>query len=130
MGMKKQSSDTTRCRAKDLSESIGSYHTEQDIDDVFNAQNAAFATATRFEARFKLHGGSVAENLALQNSQARIRMMTAYHYSQLSPTIRGRPGGGSLLVLGSGNVRSSRCPNNHIRAGSSVKRHALRVDWS
>lgn len=105
MPMKNQSSEATRYRAQELSKSIGSYHTEHPIDDVFNAQTAAFATATGFKARFKLHGGSVAENIALQNIQARLRMVTAYDYSQLMPTVRGRPGGGSLLVLGSGNVR-------------------------
>ena len=130
MGMKTQSSDATRYRAKELSASIGSYHIEQDIDDQFNAQNAGFAATTGFEARFKLHGGSVAENLALQNNQARIRMLTAYNYSSLMTTVRGRPGAGSLLVLGSGNVRIFTSCNSLFRAGSSVVRHALRADRS
>ncbi|KAI5299701.1 glutamine-dependent NAD(+) synthetase, partial [Ascosphaera atra] len=34
----------------------------------------------------------------------RSRMVTAYEFAQLLPTTRGRPGGGSLLVLGSANV--------------------------
>ncbi|KAL2190969.1 glutamine-dependent NAD(+) synthetase with GAT domain-containing protein [Thermothelomyces heterothallicus CBS 203.75] len=59
MGMRKQSSRETRQRAKDLSEAIGSYHVNLDIDDEFG---------------------------------------------QILPTARGRPGGGSLLVLGSANV--------------------------
>ena len=42
----------------------------------------------------------MAENLANQNIQARQRMITAYQFAQLLPTVRQRPGGGSLLVLG------------------------------
>ena len=38
MGMKKQSSRETRQRAKDLSEAIGSYHVNLDIDDVYNGK--------------------------------------------------------------------------------------------
>ena len=42
--------------------------------------------------------------VALQNIQARSRMVIAYYYAQMLPTVRQRPGGGSLLVLGSSNV--------------------------
>ena len=42
----------------------------------------------------------MAENVANQNIQARQRMVTAYQFAQLLPTVRRRPGGGSLLVLG------------------------------
>ncbi|KAK0515479.1 hypothetical protein JMJ35_001513 [Cladonia borealis] len=104
LGMASQSSKETRSRAKELSKAIGSYHTDLNIDDVFNAQKNIFTKSTRFEPRFKVHGGSIAENLALQNIQARTRMVTAYEFSQLLPTIRGRKGGGSCLVLGSANV--------------------------
>ena len=48
------------------------------------------------------HGGSVRENVALQNVQARSRMVVAYLFAQLVLWTRGRPGG--LLVLGSANV--------------------------
>lgn len=42
------------------------------------------------------------ENLALQNVQARIRMVLSYLFAQLMLWVRERPGG--LLVLGSANV--------------------------
>ena len=58
-----------------------------DIDEVFDAQKNIFSRATGFEPKFKIHGGSVAENLALQNVQARSRMVTAYEFSQLLPTV-------------------------------------------
>ena len=85
--MATQSSKETRSRASELSKAIGSYHTDLDIDDVFNAQKSIFTKATGFEAKFKVHGGSITENLALQNIQARSRMVTAYEFSQLLPTI-------------------------------------------
>ena len=47
-------------------------------------------------------GGSGAENLALQNIQARLRMVLAFLLAQLTPWVRGRSG--FLLVLGSANV--------------------------
>ena len=66
MGMATQSSKETRSRAKELSSSIGSYHTDLDIDDIFNAQRNTFTKATGFEPKFKVYGGTQAENLALQ----------------------------------------------------------------
>ncbi|KAL9040150.1 MAG: hypothetical protein Q9214_004599, partial [Letrouitia sp. 1 TL-2023] len=104
LGMAAQSSKETRSRAKELAKAIGSYHTDLNIDEVFKAQKNIFTIATGFEPKFKVHGGSMAENLALQNIQARTRMVTTYEFSQLLPTIRKRKGGGSCLVLGSANA--------------------------
>ncbi len=73
----------------------------QNIDDVVNAQQGLLTQVTGFEPRFKVHGGSDTENLALQNIQARQRMVTAYYFAQMLPTVRRRSGGGALLVLGS-----------------------------
>lgn len=47
-------------------------------------------------------GGGFAEDLALQNIQARLRMVMAYLFAQLTPWVRGRQG--FLLVLSSANV--------------------------
>ncbi|KAK3935587.1 putative glutamine dependent NAD+ synthetase [Diplogelasinospora grovesii] len=107
MGMSKQSSKETRGRAKALAEAIGSYHVDMNIDDVFHAQRDLITKSLQFEPKFKVEGGSIAENLTLQNIQARSRMVTAYTFAQLLPTTRQRPGGGSLLVLGSANVGES-----------------------
>ncbi|KAJ7281635.1 hypothetical protein C8J57DRAFT_1298220 [Mycena rebaudengoi] len=74
------SSAETRQRAKQLSEAIG-------------------------RPQFRAHGGTAAENLALQNIQARLRMVLAYMFAQLLPWVRGKVGG--LLVLGSANVDES-----------------------
>ncbi|KAG6554978.1 hypothetical protein Mapa_003563 [Marchantia paleacea] len=52
--------------------------------------------------RYKVAGGSQPENLALQNIQARIRMVIAFMFASLLPWIRKKSG--FLLVLGSANV--------------------------
>ena len=87
MGMATQSSVETRKRAEDLANVISSYHINLDIDDIFHAQKRVFTKATGIEPKFKVHGGSTAENLALQNIQARTRMVTAYEFSQMLPTV-------------------------------------------
>ena len=60
-----QSSQEMRERNKELSESIGSYH-----DQVYNAHKTTFTRATDFHLQFAIYGGSVAENIALQNIQS------------------------------------------------------------
>jgi NAD+ synthase (glutamine-hydrolysing) len=83
------------------------------MDTLVASVQALFSFVTNKTPRFKVHGGSQAENLALQNIQvslildltltkARLRMVLAYLFAQLLPWVRGRPGG--LLVLGSSNV--------------------------
>ncbi len=101
----RNSSAETRGRAKELAQAIGSYHIDLNMDLVIESILTLFATVTTFTPRFKVHGGSAAENLALQNIQARLRMLLAYMFAQLTPWVRGKIGG--LLVLGSANVDES-----------------------
>ncbi|KAF9967030.1 glutamine-dependent NAD(+) synthetase [Mortierella alpina] len=96
------SSPETRGRAKELAEAIGSYHVDLNMDTVVSALQMLFTLVTGKTPAFRAHGGSNVENLALQNVQARLRMVLAYIFAQLLPWVRGRPG--SLLVLGSANV--------------------------
>jgi len=79
-----------------------SYHTDLDMDIVVTAVRNLFAVVTGHRPRFRTQGGSNSENLALQNIQARLRMVLSYLFAQLLPWVRGRNGG--LLVLGSANV--------------------------
>ncbi|XP_076065645.1 glutamine-dependent NAD(+) synthetase-like [Oratosquilla oratoria] len=88
--------------AKILAEQIGSYNVQLDIDKGVSTLLGIFSTATGFIPKFRLRGGTPRENLALQNVQARLRMVVAYLFAQLLLWVRGRPGG--LLVLGSTNV--------------------------
>ncbi|KOS20618.1 Glutamine-dependent NAD(+) synthetase [Escovopsis weberi] len=93
MGMENQSSVETRDRARDLSARIGSYHTDVNIDDVFHSTKNILTQATGFEPKFKVHGGSVTSNLALQNIQARSRMIISYYFAQQLCEVRNRPQG-------------------------------------
>lgn len=63
------SSPETRQRAKDLSRDIGSYHIDLNMDTVVTAVRSLFAFVTGIRPKFKVHGGSDAENFALQNIQ-------------------------------------------------------------
>ncbi|KAI0083838.1 glutamine-dependent NAD(+) synthetase with GAT domain-containing protein [Irpex rosettiformis] len=104
MGTENSSVDT-RKRAKELAEAIGSYHTDLNMDTLVTAVRNLFAFVTGVKPQYRVHGGTNAENLALQNIQARLRMVLAYLFAQLLPWVRGRNGG--LLVLGSANVDES-----------------------
>ena len=97
------SSHNTRARAEQLAKEIGSYHLNIGIDSVISALTSLFSAITGKSPKFKAHGGSYVENAALQNIQARLRMVIAFLFAQLMPWVRSR-GNGFLLVLGSGNV--------------------------
>lgn len=99
------SSAETRSRAENLAKDIGSYHLSVTIDKAVRAIVGIFETVTKLTPHFKVHGGSERENLALQNVQARVRMVLSYLFAQLVCWARG--GNGGLLVLGSANVDES-----------------------
>ncbi|KAI9731897.1 MAG: glutamine-dependent NAD(+) synthetase [Cirrosporium novae-zelandiae] len=116
------SSRETRARAKDLATDIGAYHVfstlqlplcpllifyqlDMNIQIVVNALQVFFTTITGFHPRYSTQGGTLSENLALQNIQARLRMCISYLFAQMIPTVRSKRGS-SLLVLGSANVVS------------------------
>jgi NH3-dependent NAD+ synthetase len=110
LGMSKNSSSETRSRAERLARDLGSYHLDTNIDTVVTAVFNLFVAVTMKTPKYKVYGGecfsdylgSETENLALQNIQARLRMVMSYMFAQLLPWTRGRTGG--LLVLGSANV--------------------------
>jgi NAD+ synthase (glutamine-hydrolysing) len=96
------SSAATRRRAGELAEGLGAYHSSISIDGIVSAILAVFTTAFNVTPRYESQGGGKAEDLALQNIQARVRMVMAYLCAGLFPWIRNRRG--FLLVLGSANV--------------------------
>lgn len=96
------SSEGTRSFARSLAEDIGSYHLDINIDPVVHAIVNLFVFVTGKTPQFRVHGGGSRENLALQNIQARFRMLFSYMLAQLLLWVRGRDGW--LLVLGSANV--------------------------
>ncbi|RMZ76836.1 hypothetical protein DV738_g4770, partial [Chaetothyriales sp. CBS 135597] len=93
------SGNQTRSRARRLSESIGGFHSDINIDGTVAEHEKIVEQALNFKPRFKVEGGSVAENLAKQNIQARNRMVIAYEATRKLPRA-----GASLLVLSSANV--------------------------
>ncbi|KAF2022838.1 putative glutamine dependent NAD+ synthetase [Setomelanomma holmii] len=135
MGVSGISSEETRSRALRLAESIHSYHTDMDIDNVYHAEKDLLRQYLGCAPGFD---GGPAENLALQNIQARIRMVTAYYFAQMLPSTRGRPGASTLLVLGSvgveeclrGNLTKHDCSSADLSPiGSFLKteiRHFIR----
>jgi len=101
MGME-YSSTETRDRAQRIADQIGAYHQHITIDNIVAAILFMFFSVTSLKPKFLSQGGTKAEDLALQNIQARIRMVVAYLFAQLLPWVRKRSG--FLLVLGSANV--------------------------
>ncbi|KAG0167386.1 glutamine-dependent NAD(+) synthetase [Apophysomyces sp. BC1034] len=99
------SSSETRQRASTLAEAIGSYHVDLNMDTIVSSIHSLFSLVTGKIPKYRVHGGSDCENLALQNIQARLRMLLAYLFAQLMPWVRSRQG--ALLVLGSANVDES-----------------------
>lgn len=108
------SSQETRDRSKRLASDIGSYHVDFNFDTVVLAITNLFTVVTNFQPKFKVHGGSTTENAALQNVQARLRMVLSYLFASMLPTVRQRPGGGGLLVLASSNVDGKSYPFSYF----------------
>ncbi|CDO93851.1 unnamed protein product [Kluyveromyces dobzhanskii CBS 2104] len=98
------SSKETRTRAKQLAADLGAYHVDLNMDTLVSSVVTLFEVTTGKRPIFKIFGGSQTENLALQNIQARLRMVLAYLFAQLLPWVRSIPNAGGLLVLGSANV--------------------------
>ncbi|CAF2080840.1 glutamine-dependent NAD(+) synthetase [Brassica napus] len=96
------SSKETKMRAKQLADEIGAWHLDVCIDGVVSAVLSLFQTVTGKRPRYKVDGGSNAENLGLQNIQARMRMVLAFMLASLLPWVHSKPG--FYLVLGSSNV--------------------------
>ncbi len=101
LGTENSSRETQR-RAKRLAEQIGAYHLDINMDALVTALKTLFTRITQKTPRFKVEGGSHTENQALQNIQARLRMVLSYLFAQTLPWVRNRQG--TLLVLGTGNV--------------------------
>ncbi|GMT23683.1 hypothetical protein PFISCL1PPCAC_14980, partial [Pristionchus fissidentatus] len=102
MASEHSSMETRKC-ADDLAGEIKSSHSSILIDTAVSALLGIFKLAQGFIPTFASSDNR--ETMALQNVQARIRMVLSYLFAQLSLVTKGRPGG--LLVLGSANVDES-----------------------
>lgn len=94
------SSEETRARAWNIASQVGSKHYEVNMDKIVASyKNAYLSMAGGPEPRYSEQGGSWAEDIALQNIQARSRMVMSYMLGQLLLSSKG-----FLLVLASGNL--------------------------
>ena len=100
----KYSSSTTRKNSSDLGKEIGSHHLNIDIDKIIDSIKETFVDSLgkEFEPKFLSQGGSYVEDIALQNIQARVRMIVSYLLASLVSWTRQRKG--YFLVLASGNL--------------------------
>ena len=132
------SSRETRKRAKQLAEQIGSHHLDINMDGLVNALQSLFTRITHRKPKFKVEGGTYQENQALQNIQARLRMVLSYLFAQMMPWVRNREG--TLLVLGTGNVDEALrgyltkydCSSGDINPIGGISKHDLRrfLKWA
>lgn len=94
----KNSSGRTRSYSRRISDEIGSNHFELNIDQIVDSQIKIVSNVLEMTPKFKAHGGTNNEDLALQNVQARSRMVLSYLIAQMY-----REGDRFLIVLGSSN---------------------------
>ena len=137
IGTENSSRDTQK-RAKQLAEQIGADHLNINMDGLVNALQTLFTRITQKTPRFKVEGGSYRENQALQNIQARLRMVLSYLFAQMMPWVRNREG--TLLVLGTGNVDEALrgyltkydCSSGDINPIGGISKHDLRrfLNWA
>uniref|UniRef100_A0A1I7TD81 Glutamine-dependent NAD(+) synthetase n=1 Tax=Caenorhabditis tropicalis TaxID=1561998 RepID=A0A1I7TD81_9PELO len=124
------SSDETRQCAEGLAKNINSNHCGIYIDTIVSSMLSVFNFAYGFMPSFL--NPDIRETMALQNIQARIRMVLAYLFAQLALESTKRPG--SLLVLGTANVDESLvgyltkydCSSADINPIGSVNKRDLR----
>eukprot|EP00835_Amoeboradix_gromovi_P003254 NODE_208_length_14728_cov_0.400164.p1 type:complete len:673 gc:universal NODE_208_length_14728_cov_0.400164:3443-5461(+) len=95
------SSLETKERALGLANLMNAYHVDVDITAIVNSFITTIATVLNKPDI----NNSVQENIALQNVQARSRMVLSYLFSILMPWHRNKKG--NLLVLGTANVDES-----------------------
>ena len=74
----KNSGVSTRERAKNLSEGIGAQHYYVNIDKIYDAFLDTFTETVGKKPDYVQNGGTYIEDLALQNIQARSRMVISY----------------------------------------------------
>lgn len=105
----RHSSALTKTIAKEVANDIGSYHVSFPINGIFATILHIFASVFSCKLpKFQSEGGTPAEDIALQNLQARIRMVLSYLLAVLMWMVRGAEPG-FLLVLGTGNRDEALC---------------------
>lgn len=89
-------------RANDLAEKVGSNHYKTVMNKLLDSFMVFANKLVNMSPKFKSEGGTWAEDLALQNLQARMRMMLSYLMAEMIPITKKLEG--NLLVLATANV--------------------------
>ncbi|KAI0984632.1 hypothetical protein GJ496_000191, partial [Pomphorhynchus laevis] len=92
--------EDSKMRSACLSREINSNHFSYALDTIIETILSAFKFATGFLPKFSRSDSC--SNTALENLQARTRMVISYLFAQLVPLIQNKPG--FLLMLGTGNA--------------------------
>lgn len=79
----RNSSEITRGRAQKISQTLGCRHRAINFDDIYLSYQKISSEELGVEAKFKKEGGSWRTDLALQNIQARSRMVLTYYLASL-----------------------------------------------
>ncbi|KAL0326691.1 UNVERIFIED_CONTAM: Glutamine-dependent NAD(+) synthetase [Sesamum angustifolium] len=127
------SSADSRRRSRVLSEEVGSWHLDVSIDGVISSLLYLFQTLTGKRLHNKENGGTNVENTALQNIQARTRMVIAFMLASLLPWVHNKPG--FYLVLSSttadeglcGNLTKYGCSSGDLNPVGSINKQDLRA---
>eukprot|EP01065_Artemidia_motanka_P046613 TRINITY_DN70_c0_g2_i1.p1 TRINITY_DN70_c0_g2~~TRINITY_DN70_c0_g2_i1.p1 ORF type:complete len:738 (+),score=274.91 TRINITY_DN70_c0_g2_i1:68-2281(+) len=100
------SSKETRDRAQALAEQLGCNHSFVEIDKMTDAVTQVYASQVPGERKPDIRTAKIGscEDLAMQNIQARSRMVLSYLIAQLMPWKHQEGHNTGLLVLGSANV--------------------------
>jgi NAD+ synthase (glutamine-hydrolysing) len=88
-----------------LIEELCSFHICAPIDSIFSSFLKIFGLVFGSVPKYSIHGGCTSENTALENLQARIRMVLSYLFAQLLPLVRNKSS--FLLVLAASNADES-----------------------
>ncbi|RAR02596.1 glutamine-dependent nad(+) synthetase [Stemphylium lycopersici] len=145
MSVSQCSTPETQSRAQRLAEQLNAHHLSMSIDSVYQAARDLLPQHTGYTPHFR---GSLADDVALQNLQARSRSTTAYYFAHTLPTARHQPSTsptpaptcGGLVVLSSVNVEECRrgnqtkhdCSSADLSPISSLSETQVRkfVKWS
>ncbi len=97
------SSKETRVRAKAVADSFGVTHIDGTIDAAVEGLKATMQKMTGITPKFESAGGSKAEDIALQNVQARSRLILSYFVAQVLPAMAKRSGFFFVVATGNGD---------------------------
>lgn len=103
----KQSTSKTKSQANAFAKEIGACHFEINIDSIIELFIETIGESLGKKPQFICNGGDIAQDLAIQNLQARVRMVMGYMIATLAEWVRDRKG--FLLVLSSSNLDELIC---------------------